>query len=407
MLIPQNNILDIIISLTLIYAILSILVSILMEWWNYYRKTRAKMLKQSIYQLLKDDTLNLDYGDLLYKHFAISGLKSSTNRLPQYISSGMFAEALIDVIAKQAVHAQEIKLENKDAESGKKYETAGDPPPEKVIDRFKLSVSKMNVSPFTDVLNSFWDKSNGDYDKLKQLIENWYNDYMDRVTGWYKGQQKWKFVFFGFIVALGINADSIHMIKVLSMDDALRTKLAVTAENVADQYSALADSAKQNNSKILSLLNETVFDSTRKDTANKTQMKDIARFLMKKDSSKYVLYAKKLLFNDSISTAYLNRVDSVLGIASAMNLPVGWSCESAPASWFKCGKKCKKMKGPGLMAYNHNRNNCPDFGSVMLYFLGIFISAFSLSFGAPFWFDLLIKLVNIRRAGKKPEVPKK
>ena len=35
--------------------------------------------------------------------------------------------------------------------------------------------------------------------------------------------------------------------------------------------------------------------------------------------------------------------------------------------------------------------------------LGIGLSAFAISFGAPFWFDALGKLANVRNAGKKPE----
>ena len=35
--------------------------------------------------------------------------------------------------------------------------------------------------------------------------------------------------------------------------------------------------------------------------------------------------------------------------------------------------------------------------------LGWLITAFAVSMGAPFWFDLLNKFVNIRASGKAPE----
>jgi hypothetical protein len=47
------------------------------------------------------------------------------------------------------------------------------------------------------------------------------------------------------------------------------------------------------------------------------------------------------------------------------------------------------------------------FANVVIYLLGIAITAGSLSFGAPFWFDLLVKFVNIRRAGSKPSTDDK
>jgi hypothetical protein len=59
----------------------------------------------------------------------------------------------------------------------------------------------------------------------------------------------------------------------------------------------------------------------------------------------------------------------------------------------------------GVMMYMRDRNASAGGGNWFRYLVGILISGFSLSFGAPFWFDLLVKLVNIRRSGKRPEVP--
>lgn len=50
----DNNICDILISIVLINALLSIVVSTILEGWNQERKARAKFLKQVIYLLLED-----------------------------------------------------------------------------------------------------------------------------------------------------------------------------------------------------------------------------------------------------------------------------------------------------------------------------------------------------------------
>jgi len=44
-----------------------------------------------------------------------------------------------------------------------------------------------------------------------------------------------------------------------------------------------------------------------------------------------------------------------------------------------------------------------DFGQLFLKFLGILFTAIAVSLGAPFWFDMLSKLINIRAVGKSPE----
>jgi hypothetical protein len=397
----NNNILNIIISLTLIYALLSILVSILLEWWNHYKKARARQLKDAIGQLLKDP-LNLDYGDLFYSHFMVNGLTSgdAKPRPPQYISSKMFSEVLIDIIARQYLLRQEIKLVDKDNANGKQYELVEAPPCDTVLEKFEAALKLMNASPFRDVLLSFWEKSEGQYDKLKTLIEHWYDNYMDRVSGWYKTKQKTKFVFFGFLVAFGLNIDSIHLVKILSLDKDLQNKLVKTAEGIADNYQAVADSADQSSSALVKNIYGIFPDSLK---GEKAKRNDVVSFLIKKDSVKYSNYIKKLHLNDSITQKYVAQADSVLGLAASLNLPIGWDAKSAPASWFGCYKGDHVKKSSGLLAYNAKRNYAPDWWTITLYIIGIAISSVSLSFGAPFWFDLLIKFVNIRRAGNKPE----
>ena len=64
----------------------------------------------------------------------------------------------------------------------------------------------------------------------------------------------------------------------------------------------------------------------------------------------------------------------------SLNLPIGWTTETG------------------------DRNRRPDdFPGWLVKIIGIFITAFAVTLGAPFWFDLLSKLVNLRAAGKKPE----
>jgi hypothetical protein len=63
-------------------------------------------------------------------------------------------------------------------------------------------------------------------------------------------------------------------------------------------------------------------------------------------------------------------------LSQDLKLPVGWTEENMPAE--------------------------PTLGDLGLKGLGILLSAMAASFGAPFWFDVLDKVMNIRGAGKKP-----
>ncbi len=384
-------IIELVISLVLIYAFLSTLVSILTEWWNHYRKSRAKMLHKSIRDLLYDP-LNKDYGSLLYNHYMISGLNNSEfNRPPQYISDNLFSETLIDVIAQQARHSLKIELlPVTDLEEMKVSEAQPDLAVSKeLMDRFEGGLEMMNASPLRDTLFSIYDKSNKNYPTLKALLSTWYNDYMDRVSGWYKTKQRFNFLFFGFAVAIFLNVDSMHLIKMLSLDKDLTKNLMVIAEKSVDEIE-----------KERALAVEETLDYVRTLYPDSLKKPEQIALFLGPDST----YYNKLLEQiDSTNKQYINRIDSSLAIISSLNIPIGWKKDSAPYSWIYNREAKTKVEKPKITDYIEARNSCswPNF---FRYVLGIFISGLSLSFGAPFWFDILVKFVNIRRAGVKPKV---
>ncbi len=397
----DNNILLILISLVFIYAVLSILVSILTEWWNSRFKERGIFLKDSIYKLLKDP-LNKDYGYLFYNHVTIAGLKSAPDRDPHYISGAMFAEALIDIIAQQVVNNQKVKVVI-NPDGTREYQMESNTIPGDIMDRFQMGVSGMNTSPFADLMQSFIDKSahsDKKYADLKAHIEKWYNDYMDRVSGWYKTKQRKKFLIAGFAVAIVLNVDSLHLLKMLSLDPDLKNRMVASAEQTA------ANIRKD------STLRTDISSMTKVVSISKSDMQNARSFQI--DTVRAMEILKKLnewdstrKIADSTAKKDLKQLNEALNLVTELNIPIGWSETSAPASWFQSKKTetdtLVTSKNPGLVRYLNERNNDPDAGTVLKYLIGIIISGISLSFGAPFWFELLVKFVNIRRSGKIPE----
>ncbi len=283
--------------------------------------------------------------------------------------------------------------------------------------RYEAGINSMNPSPFKDLLVGFYEKSNAESDKLKQLLENWFNDYQERVTGWYKKKQRNKGLFVGMLVAIMLNVDSLHLIKVLSLDEKLRANLVQEAEMVADNYEKLSKDQKENTSSMIatfrkdSLLNREIDSiSSKNNDLILSKVSILTDYLNNRDSILFASAIKKILFNDSISKEMIRNSDEIRGIAASLNIPIGYSNNSAPLSWFNNFEPRKensivKNADNGLLAYNMRRNEGKDFLWAK-YLLGIIISGVSLSFGAPFWFELLVKLVNIRRSGIKPEVKK-
>lgn len=170
----------------------------------------------------------------------------------------------------------------------------------------------MRIDPETRLhLCSLWRDSNESEENFQVLLEDWFNQSMDRVKGWYKKRISRLTFFVGFCVAVSFNLDTIDIVKTLQKDTAIREALIVQVD----------------------------------------------------------AYAKK---NPESTT-----IDSLK--SSAMTAFTGINDVLASGKPRLDNKGCK---GKGLA------------------FLGWLITALAISLGAPFWFDLLNKLINLRTSLK-------
>ncbi len=85
------------------------------------------------------------------------------------------------------------------------------------------------------------------------------------------------------------------------------------------------------------------------------------------------------------SAAQFNATQALL---ASLNIPLGWTEDTLHDFYAQPGV----LKG-GLIV----------FGLAVQKLLGILITGFAVSQGAPFWFDLLNKLTNVRSAGRPPK----
>ena len=159
-------------------------------------------------------------------------------------------------------------------------------------------------------------------EKLRDNIEHWFNDALDRVSGWYKRWTQKILLGLAVVLVIIVNADTIMLVQRFMTDNALRTSLVTAAQDTA-----------------------------------------------------------KLL-----PTADGPNLAPVLEKAQSLKLPLGWSWEpedSRHVPWVMQGR----------MAI---------LGCTVLKLVGLLISVFAVSLGAPFWFDTLNKLTNLRGAGTPP-----
>jgi hypothetical protein len=62
----------------------------------------------------------------------------------------------------------------------------------------------------------------GDTEKFRLSIEHWYDDHMDRVSGWYKRRVRWISAGIGAVLILAFNVNAVPIVRTLYSDQALR-----------------------------------------------------------------------------------------------------------------------------------------------------------------------------------------
>ena len=184
----------------------------------------------------------------------------------------------------------------------------------------------------------------------RQNVEQWFNDSMDRLNGVFKRYaQFWAFVI-GLYLALTLNLDSINLALYLWRDPTVRQVLVANAQQLQLPKEQLA-------------------------TDPEGAMQEIRRQFV------------------------------------GLNLPVGWVINESKGrfdAWQD--SNCQLFPGRnqafGIPILGTNKCIAPpqtnNQTNIALKFFGILFTAAAAAQGAPFWFDLLKKLINLRATGANP-----
>ncbi len=327
-------ILEIIIGLVFVILLFSLLATTIMELISGIFALRGHNLIKGIKHILAHDG-----DDYLFKQFKNSELykqlcarrswSDQTYRPPSYISSNSFWVILSSLIFRgtnDSIDEYKEKLEKAPIGNHLKnvlIQLAEDAEKEdflrRRIDKVRKSVEFIQNEEVKNQIISYADGVEEKVVSFKKKVEDWYDDVMDRTSGWYKRQTQLILFVLGMFIAIGFNVDIIQIYQSLSKNPELALKIANEAQAYVD-----------NNPTLETQLNTEIVE------------------LLKRD---------------------IVAIQSPLGI--------GWDFKTVPS-------------------YGINE--------WLLKLVGWFVTALSVTLGAPFWFDLLRKLVNIRSAGVKPNV---
>ncbi len=427
-------VLDIVLGLVFVWLVLSLGIVGIQEWLAARFRWRAHLLELTIRNILGDDAL----ADQFYNHPLIRSLYSGQHgeRKPSYLPASHFAQALFDVViqagseasllqqqlytlyghvtkqgkrrqrairkrlnlilalARRALVTATDELPDETTTSDLRLELdalARDFPalaeavqhtlnavtiqqekiaaalaewqrqkgrwmPETTLDRLRLGLVALGVTHprLKQTLQALWSgveeyacRGDSPLELARRNVESWFENTMARLSGWYKRRVQWLAFGLGCLLAICLNADTFQIANQLWRAGALRALLAQQAVSLAAQGELPADSA----------------------------------------------LAQAIALQDQ-----WNR----------FHLPIGWVGTPLEATGISCHplpQSAGEVYGLTVAGRCYPFVNTPlpgDIAGWVLKLGGLLITALATAQGAPFWFDILKKIVNVRLAGRNP-----
>jgi hypothetical protein len=424
----NTTIIDVAIGIIFVYLLLSLVSSAAHEMIEYCLRKRSTDLERGVRELLTTEK-GLDPKNLvqkLYNHGMVSSLFKGTyqdsrinsalrhirgTRLPSYIPSRNFALALMDlVLPGTATQASGATNATPPPQPDVKLTTVPGPPlaPTEAanpLNDLRQAISTADVLAGNDrvktALISLVDAAGNDVSKARENIETWFNNGMDRVSGWYKRRSQIFIFAIGLVVTIGMNADSVTIAKKLSSDRALRESMVAAADAYAKANALASPTSSPTPTPDASskLTPPTSTPTPRSNATPKpTPIPTPSTTAAATPTPTPDPCSDEACKDPESPKCKLKKSQCAI---EGLGLPIGWDMpgEVRPG---ETADEMRQRAWPGLHFWEGG------FWSgwkeqLRIHFLGWLLTALAISLGAPFWFDMLNKIIVVRSTVKPKE----
>jgi hypothetical protein len=207
----SSQVLEVSGGLIFVYLVISTACSGIKELIARAFEIRANTLEDAVRNMLGDQKDAIT--SKLFQNRLIAGTVQPGTR-PPYVSSRNFALALFDVIAPAS------------------------PSQSRTVQDLKNGIGNLPDARVSQAVLGLLDSAQQDVDLARQRVENWYDDTMERVSGAYKRRAQLLVAVIGLGLCIGLNVDSLMIIRELWNDEALRTAVVTEAHEVATSQTA-------------------------------------------------------------------------------------------------------------------------------------------------------------------------
>ncbi len=468
----NNAALDVFIGLVFVFLLYSLLATIIQEIIATRFAFRAKVLEKAIVRMLEDgkskgpvtyiDRLNgllhiFNLKSLLkgkkvapwfYAHPLIKYLaEDNWYSKPAYISPSNFSKVVLDLLkGNDSTPSQALQAINESILKGviKKLpismEDKANPAVKHLLSMNTeehtgqdagLNENELKINESTAFfIQSLWQDSGADIEVFKAKLEQWFNDTMERSTGWFKKYTRIVTFVIGLVVAIVFNVDSLAIRKILTTNRPAREQMV----QMAIESRSRLDPSKISNG------DSSLLDSTYKlvaaDAEKVNNILGLGRpwqdtVCMYKDSLKCADFKNRLTklekeiagadveikkLKDSIAKTRFEldilisgkdtakvTLDRIARLRQSIQKNEGELKHlSAMVMEFQ-RMKFFKDRSEYIIAQRKNTwfLYSPNQAGGWETFFGWIITALAIMLGAPFWFDLLSKLISLRGTGTK------
>ena len=247
---------------------------------------------------------------------------------PSYIPPATFSGAILEVLLREG--AAQLSTDGRSAELS----------PDGAIKAIRAVFGEQldSKDALSSVLITTLATQGSSIQAVRLALEKWFNDTMDRASGWYKRRTQSVLLFLGLLTAFICNINTISVVQWLWKSDAARQAVLVAATNYEKQASSGSKPVAGSGSS----------DPTYKELATRVSTADQEIY--------------------------------------SLQYPIGWNIRS-------------EVPGSPHCFWSLERR---DHSNLLQYLLGCLITAIAISMGSTFWFNALQTLINIRSSGPKP-----
>ena len=340
-----EEVLEVAVGLIFMWLVLSISTMQVQEWIVTRLRWRADDLEKAIRQMLMSNEL----ADEIYNHPLIRSMKKAPkpgdkkDPKPSYIPADKFALILFDTVASAGTDQSKV------------LKPLNLPNLRKGIN--ELAKTNKDLAKAINSLLVGVEKTDDAIATTRNNIEKWFNDVMDRSSGWYKRRAQGVAFLIGLAFAIILNIDSVAVANFLWREPSVRQALAARASTFQPP-----EQTEENNPAMAIQEFRDQFDGL------------------------------QIPFGwtfEEVNLSQTNEAGAVVNLTCSF-----WPTSDQQVFGFGNNNNCIR---PTTAQTNTN-----GLIWIIAKLMGIAMTAAGAAQGAPFWFDMLAKFTNVRGSGVKP-----